>query len=287
MIVRVPATSANMGPGFDSLGMALTLWAEIGLVDDAVDGAEVVPAGAHIADDHHLATVGFRRLHGEGRLWVRSPIPMGRGLGYSAAVRVGGLLLACAQRAEPGTDVLMEHGHEVLAHATQLEGHADNAAPALLGGVVATTGERSISVPLQCDPAVVVWVPSFSTRTDQSRAKLSGTVSLADAVFNIGHAAYLVAALASGDVDALRHASEDRIHQPARFAASPGSQAAYETALASGAWCAWLSGSGPTVAAMCAVEVADQLAAAMRACADGAAHTKVLRIDHGGASIEA
>jgi homoserine kinase len=99
--------------------------------------------------------------------------------------------------------------------------------------------------------------------------------------------AYLVAALASGEVDALRHATEDRIHQPSRFAASPASHAAYEAALANDAWSAWLSGSGPTVAALCAVEVADDLAAAMAASADGIGHTKVLRIDHGGASIEA
>lgn len=286
MIVRVPATSANMGPGFDSLGVALTLWAELGLVDQDNGNDNVVPDGAHLADEHHLATEAFALLSGQGRLWVRSPIPMGRGLGYSAAVRVGGLLLAAAQQAGPGADVLAARGEEVLSVATRLEGHADNAAPALLGGVVASTGERSIRVPLRFDPAVVVWVPPTSTRTDQSRSKLGTTVPLADAVFNIGRAAYLVAALASGDVDALRHATEDRIHQPSRFAASPGSQAAHAAALEHGAWCSWLSGSGPTVAALCSVESADELAEAMTASADGVGHTKVLRVDHGGAAIE-
>jgi len=277
MIVRVPATSANMGPGFDALGVALTLWAEVGLV---IDGE--VPADAQLADQHHLATAAFRRLGGVGDVWVRSPIPMARGLGYSAAVRVGGLLLASAQQASSGADV----HDDVLAHATALEGHADNAAPALLGGVVVTTGERSIRVPLQFDPAVVVWVPSFTTRTDHSRTKLGPQVPLADAVFNIGRAAFLVAALASGDINALSHAMEDRIHQPSRFAASPGSKEAHSAATASGAWSAWLSGSGPTVAALCAVESAEQVASAMAAVADGVGHTKVLRIDHGGATIE-
>ena len=284
MIVRVPATSANMGPGFDSLGVALTLWAELGLVED--DGGDGVPDGAHVADEHHLATEAFGLLGGEGRVWVRSPIPMGRGLGYSAAVRVGGLLLACAQQAQSETDVLAARGEEILTVASRLEGHADNAAPALVGGVVASTGERSIRVPLRFDPAVVVWVPPHSTRTDQSRSKLGPTHSLADAVFNIGRSAYLVAALASGDIAALGHATEDRIHQPSRFAASPGSHAAYRVALEHGAWCAWLSGSGPTVAALCSVEAAGELAAAMDAAADGVGHTKVLRVDHGGAAIE-
>lgn len=283
MIARVPATSANMGPGFDSLGMAVTLWAELGVV-----GADEMPHGAHLADDHHLASVAFVRAGGQGQLWEKSPIPMGRGLGYSAAVRVGGLLLACAQRdgddgASGGSDgVLARHGAEVLAIATELEGHADNAAPALLGGVVASAGDRSIQVPLQLDPAVVMWVPSSTTRTDQSRSKLGPSVTFADAVFNIGRTAFLVAALASGDVDALHHATQDRIHQPSRFAASPVSMAASEAAIAAGAWCSWLSGSGPTVAALCAVEIADELAAALPA--DG--HTKILRIDHGGASLE-
>ncbi|MEO6124589.1 MAG: homoserine kinase [Ilumatobacteraceae bacterium] len=269
-----------MGPGFDSLGMAVTLWAELGVVGD-----DVMPVGAHVIDGHHLATVAFERVGGHGQLWEKSPIPMGRGLGYSAAVRVGGLLLGCAQRDddEPDSDgVLARHGAEVLAVATALEGHADNAAPALLGGVVASAGDRSIQVPLQLDPAVVVWVPSFTTRTDQSRSQLGTTVSTADAVFNIGRTAYLVAALAAGDVDALHHATQDRIHQPSRFEASPASLAAHDAAIAAGAWCSWLSGSGPTVAALCPVELADELAAALPT--DG--HTKVLRIDFGGASLE-
>ena len=179
-------------------------------------------------------------------------------------------------------DVVHEFGDEALAHAYELEGHADNAAAALLGGVVATTGARLIRVPLRLDPAVVVWVPSFSTRTDQSRATLGPTVSFGDAVFNIGHTALLVAALAAGDVDALRDAVDDRIHQPVRFAAAVPSFAAYRAALDAGAWCAWLSGSGPAVAAMCPVESAAEIAAALPV--DG--HTKVLRIDHGGALLE-
>jgi homoserine kinase len=277
MIARVPATSANLGPGFDVLGMAVSLWADIGLL--APDA--LVPEGAHRADEHHLATVAFRRLGGHGELWVRSPIPMGRGLGYSAAVRVGGLMLACAQRDGADSETVLGNSDEVLSHAAALEGHADNAAPAVLGGVVATTGDRSIRVPLGCDPTVVVWVPSSSTRTDHSRAALSTTVSMADAVFNIGHTAYLVAALAAGDVGALRHATDDRLHQQQRFVAVPLSLAAYEAALAAGAWCSWLSGSGPTVAAMCSAEMAPTIAASM----GSGGHTKILQIAATGATL--
>ena len=138
-------------------------------------------------------------------------------------------------------------------------------------------------IPLGFDPAVVVWVPSFSTRTDQSRTILSSSIPLADVVFNIGHVAVLVAALASGDVGALRHATDDRLHQDRRFAAAPQSKAAYLAALAAGAWCAWLSGSGPTVAALCAHDMAADLAEALSS--DG--HAKVLQIDFLGATITA
>ncbi len=288
MIARVPASSANMGPGFDVLGMALALYAEIGLIDQNGES----PEGSRPADEHHLATVAFERVGGAGRLWVRSPIPMGRGLGYSAAVRVGGLVLGLAQRcraANPAAsahDMMHDVADDVLATAIDLEGHADNAAAAVMGGVVVTTGDRSIRVPLQFDPAVVVWVPAFSTRTDQSRNKLPVDIPLADAVFNIGHVAFLIAALAAGDVDALGHATRDRIHQPSRFAEAPASRDVHQIALANGAWSAWLSGSGPSVAALCATENAETIAAAMSVAGDGGGHTKVLRIDHGGASIE-
>lgn len=281
MIARVPATSANLGSGFDALGMALSLWAEVGIIAHG----DPVPDGAHLADEHHLATIGFRALEGEGDLWVRSPIPMGRGLGYSAAVRVGGLMLACAQRDGANTDAVAANAEEVLERAVKLEGHADNAAAAVLGGVVATTGERSVRIPLGFDPTVVVWVPRFSTRTDSSRSTLAASVPLADAVFNIGHVAVLVAALVSGDVSALRHATQDRLHQDVRFRAVPKSKAAHTAALEAGAWCAWLSGSGPTVAALCTRDIAVELVAEWEGALGDDGHAKLLSIDFGGATM--
>ena len=165
----------------------------------------------------------------------------------------------------------------------ELEGHADNVAASLFGGIVATADGRAVRIPLAFDPAIVVWIPSFSTSTDESRTKMGRDVSLGDAVFNIGRTALLVAALAAGDTDALRSATQDRLHQDVRLASVEPSRAALQAALDGGAWCSWLSGSGPSVAAMCPFDDADELAARMPA--DG--HTKVLRIDHGGAVIEA
>lgn len=276
MIVRVPASSANLGPGFDTLGMALSLYAELG----AIDGGDV-PEGARTIDEHHPASVAFRLAGGEGVLWERSSLPAGRGLGFSGAARVGGAVLARVL-VEGRPDVDDDLRAEVLPLVSRLEGHADNAAASLYGGVVATGAGRVVRVPLAVDPAVVVWIPSFVTKTDESRKVLATTVSMDDAVFNVAHVAMLVAALAGGDIDALRDAVGDRLHQPARLAAAAPSAVAMKAAEHAGAWCAWLSGSGPTVAALCSVADAEDVVAALPA--DG--HSKVLRIDHEGTAVE-
>jgi homoserine kinase len=277
VIVRVPASSANLGPGFDALGMALSLYVDAGVIDGEP------PAGAQQVDRFHPAGVAFRRAGGEGELWVCSPIPVGRGLGFSGAVRIAGIVAAHAQRFGGDPDHMASQTPAMLALASELEGHADNVAASLFGGIVATADGRAVQIPLAFDPAVVVWIPSSTTSTDESRSKLGREVLLSDAVFNIGRTALLVAALAAGDVDALRSATQDRLHQDHRLAAAEPSKEALQVALDAGAWCSWLSGSGPTVAAMCPLDEADHLAAQMPA----GGHTKVLRIDHGGAVIEA
>lgn len=274
--IRVPASSANLGPGFDVLGMALTLHAEIGCGD--------APAGAHAADDHHPATIAFRRAGGSGPLWIRSPIPMGRGLGFSGAVRVGGASAAFVQIDGHAALDDPETRCEILRISADLEHHADNAAASLHGGIVAVADDTVTSVPLAFDPAVVVWIPAAATTsTDRSRTSLSDTVARADAVFNLSRVAMFVAACASGDAAALRQATEDRLHQAERLAAVPASAAALGAGLAAGAWAAWLSGSGPTVAMLCEPSRADELAAAL----PGAGQAKVLRIDHEGATVTA
>lgn len=273
MIVRVPASSANLGSGFDALGVALGLHLELAV------STSVAPS-ADATEEEHPAVRAFRQLGGVGRVLVRSPIPMGRGLGFSGAARVAGLVAAMAQHKGEGFAPL-DAAEEILHLATALEGHADNVAPSLHGGVVAAAGGRAVRVPTALDPLVVVWIPSFTTSTDHSRKTLPVTVSMADAVFNVGRASLLVAALAAGDVDALRIATEDRLHQDHRFEQAAPSRAALAAGLAAGAWCGWLSGSGPTIALLCARPEADTLAAALPD--DG--HTKILEIDHAGATI--
>lgn len=272
--VRVPASSANLGAGFDVLGMALSLHAEVGVGEP--------PDDARAAEPTHPASVAFRRLGGEGPIWVRSPIPMGRGLGFSGAVRVGGALAALVQR--DGVDAARADlaRADVLTLTSELEGHADNVAASLFGGIVVCAGAHVQQVPLRLDPAVVVWIPDgTTTSTDQSRASLPTVVPIDDVVFNLGRVATFVAAFAAGDVGALRMATEDRLHQPARLADVPICALAIESALAAGAWGAWLSGSGPTVAVMCAPDAADAIAAALPA--EG--HSKRLAIDTDGAVV--
>lgn len=279
-IARVPASTANLGPGFDALGMALTLYAEIGT--GAEPAKEPSQSGrAHRAGETHPADVAFRRAGGRGPLWVRSPIPAGRGLGFSGAMRVGGLVAAWAQRNVADAGDLPAARGALLKLAIELEGHADNVAASLYGGVVATAAGRAVPVTLAVEPAVVAWVPSFTTSTEKSRGALPHKVSFDDAVFNVGRTALLVAALAAGDVEALAWATADRLHQDVRLASSPRSHDALAAGLEAGAWCGWLSGSGPTVALLCAPDAADALAAALPA--EGRA--TVLAVDHGGASL--
>ena len=173
----------------------------------------------------------------------------------------------------------------VLAAAIDLEGHADNAAACLFGGVVATAAGAVVPVRLAVEPSVVLWIPEMSMSTRRSRAALPSTVSFGDATFNVGRTALLVAALAAGDVEALRTATEDRLHQDVRFAASVPSRLALAVGLEAGAWAGWLSGSGPSVALVCAPSDAERLAAALTdRLEDGRAI--VTTVDHTGATVE-
>lgn len=272
--VSVPASSANLGAGFDVFGMALTLHAEI--------GCGTPPDGATSADDHHPAMVAFRRLGGRGPLWVRSPIPMGRGLGYSGAVRVGGAMAAVVQDGGPTSFRDLAARSRVLELTAGMEGHADNVGASLMGGVVVASGSIVTAVPLRLDPAILVWVPTAdATSTDRSRSQLPATVDRADAVFNIGRAALFVAACASGDTGAMRAATQDRLHQSDRLERAPASAVALQAGLDAGAWAAWLSGSGPTVAMMCDHDLVDAIAASL----PPAGHTKLLEIDHDGTAL--
>lgn len=231
MHVTAPASSANMGAGFDTLGLALDLPFEV-VVDD-----EPGP-GFLRAEPGHPAAVAHVGAGGDGELWWRSPIPPGRGLGFSGAAAVAGAFAACGD---------VDRAFEVAAG---LEGHPDNAAPSAHGGFCVSAGGVVIRLAVPAGLETVAWWPDSTTSTKASRAALPGSVPFADATFNVGRAALLVAAMATGRFDALATGVEDRLHQDARFGLMPDSGARAGAMRAAGALAVWLSGSGPTVVAL-------------------------------------
>jgi homoserine kinase len=260
--VRVPATSANLGPGFDSLGLALSLFDDV-VARVADDGlvVDVAGEGADVPrDETHLVVramrAGFERLGGQPHgleLSCANRIPHSRGLGSSAAAIVAGVVLARAL-VVGGAERLPDA--ELLALAAELEGHPDNVAGCLLGGLtVAWTDTAARAVRLDCDPGIrpVVFVPPFTASTAQARGLLPATVPHADAAFAAGRSALLVAAL-TGATGALFAATEDRLHQQYRAPAMPQSAELVAVLRASGA-AAVVSGAGPTVLALARDEV--------------------------------
>jgi homoserine kinase len=254
--VRVPATSANLGPAFDAASLALALYddtvARIGddglVLDVAGEGADEVPR-----DDSHLVARAmrtvFERLGGQPRgieLVCANRIPHRRGLGSSAAAIVAGVLLGRALVV--GGDTALPDAH-VLALAAELEGHPDNVAACLLGGLtIAWSGDGGTeAVRLEPDPAVspVLFVPPATASTDEARDLLPEQVPYADAAFNVARSALLVTALTARP-DTLLAATDDRLHQPYR-AASIGESAALLSKLRATGLPAVISGAGPTV----------------------------------------
>ncbi len=270
--VEVPATSANLGPGFDSLGVALDWRARFTVT--LTGEATPTPAGPL----ERMAAAGARALHtlaGEeppaGVLVEASgDIPVGRGLGLSAAAHVAGVLAADALL--PGERPL----EALLPVVVRLEGHADNAAPALLGGLQIVVedddGEHGL-YHLGVEPPeelrLALLVPAFSMPTRESRKRLPDRLTRNQAVHNIGRAALLVAALAERRYDLLGVATEDVLHQPARSTLFPAMYSIFQAARDAGAHGVYLSGGGSTVAAF-ASEGAERIGGAMREAA--AAH---------------
>ncbi|HLH20934.1 MAG TPA: homoserine kinase [Chloroflexota bacterium] len=268
--VQVPATSANLGPGFDALGMALGLSNTVYVEPSAELSIEVVGEGAGelAPGPENLVYRALARV--AERLGTRPPpvrlrcengIPLARGLGSSSAAIVAGLLVGNRLHG----DAL--NVPQLLDLAVEIEGHPDNVTPALLGGVrVCVAGERGpvqAVVRLERPLQAVLFVPDFPLSTAAARALLPASLPLGDAVYNLGRAALLVAALTSGDYALLREATRDRLHQPARSALFPAMPAFFAAALQAGALGAFLSGAGPTLLALVEVAAAaDAVAAA-------------------------
>jgi homoserine kinase len=237
-LVRVPASSANLGPGFDVLAAALSLHTEVEVEET---GRFAVETDLQIARDRrNLVVRGFERLHPPDDFTFRiaSSIPLSGGLGTSAAAYVAGLLAA---------DHLFELDADVFALASELEGHPDNVAAALQGGfVVCADGQAS-----RFDPPAgleaVLFIPHETVRTQQARAALPDEVPMADAVFNVAHASLLTLGLTTGNWDLVARGLDDRLHQPRRASLYPRSYDLLQRAAELGALGATISGAGPTV----------------------------------------
>jgi homoserine kinase len=291
--VRVPATSANLGPGFDVLGLALGLYNEIVYEDADRVSVTVEGEGAGRLDTgagNVVARAALMAHEAAGRPFTGAAIqcvnriPTARGLGSSAAAWVGGLVAANATLGSPLDRAA------VLTLACRAEGHPDNVAAALLGGLTVScvSGDRvsAVSLPVPADLGWVVLVPRIESATREARAVLPDTVTRADAVFNLQRMGLLLAALASGRLDVLGVAMEDRLHQPQRQALFPWMEAVRRAALDAGALGCVLSGAGPSLLA--AVRGATQpVARAMEGAlslAGVAGCALLLPVDTGGAT---
>lgn len=256
--VRVPATSANMGAGFDSLGIALSLYNTIyveetarGLVIENKRVGEYVPTGEKNLIYRAIKKVFDKTQYsGRGlRIIQDSEIPMTRGMGSSSACIIGGMLAA---NVLSGRKLSYS---EILDLAAEMEGHPDNVVPALYGGFctsVMTEGHTLFkSVKLEKPVAFEAMVPDFFVSTRKSRVSLPAMVTHKDAAYNAGHAALFSVAMATGDFEKLRVAVKDKLHQPYRAAYIDNMNETFEEAYKNGAYAVWLSGSGPTIIAMC------------------------------------
>ena len=250
--VRVPATSANLGSGFDALGLALALSASVSLSLEPHEGdghslAPMVAAAARAA----YRKAGQPEPAELRVVWKDTdperPIPIARGLGASAAARAAGIVAANALMGKPLTD------DQLLTVGAELEGHADNIAPALFGGMQVTVRDADrwlhLRVPLASGLKIVLFVPDLEMPTRESRARLPQRLRREDAVFNVGRAALLVAALEQGAWELLDAATQDRLHQSARAELFPALDDIIDAARDGGAHGAYLSGAGSAIAA--------------------------------------
>jgi homoserine kinase len=256
ILVKVPATSANLGPGFDSLGLALDLWNETTITLAIEFSMRVKGEGADklSTDKNNLIFCAAQKLaelagcslpafHAD----CANQIPLSSGLGSSAAATLTGLLAANTLLGNP---FLRE---EILGLATEMEGHPDNVAPALTGGlVVSTLAEGKVlahKITIRTDIHTTVALPDFHLPTQEARAALPEKVLMKDAVHNISRAVLVAEAFRSGDLDLLGKAMTDTLHQPYRLKLIPGAQSAMDAAKEAGASAVALSGAGPSLIA--------------------------------------
>ena len=295
--VRVPASTANLGPGFDAFGMALTVYNEFKLrtAESALhitiegEGAKELAGNAD-----NLFVRAFNRVFAETgqsppafHLHMKNRIPLYRGLGSSASAAVGGLVAANHLLGNTLSD------DRLLQLACEIEGHPDNVAAALFGGLIVCAAEGGDTpayarVPVPPNLHAVVCVPEQHLPTELARSVVPKEVSLGDAVYNVGHAALLLTGIIQADEQSIRAGMSDRLHQPFRATIFPAMAPIMEAALGAGACGSALSGAGSSILAL-TFRDPETVAAAMLAAAqahDTPARSLVLACAEEGACVE-
>ncbi len=254
--IRVPATSANLGPGFDALGLAIDLYLEVSAELSSEDHFYYTGLG-HIPDTadnlmHRVFQSAFKSFGKEApkvSFQVNNPIPLARGLGSSSAALVAGVALADAFM----DNALGQDG--ILQLAAHMEGHPDNVAPAILGGFTASVfdGENYHSESLDVPEAwcLLFGIPNFELLTSEARKALPESYSREDVIFNASRTALWTLAVAKNNPRLLRHASLDKVHEPYREVLIPNFKESKKALRAAGAYAAFLSGAGPTLGVVC------------------------------------
>jgi homoserine kinase len=284
-LVRVPASSANLGPGYDAMAAAMALHLELEV--EETGEFSVDPGGLDVSTGRdNLVVRAFERLHpADGIAFrLRSEIPLARGLGSSAAAIVAGLYAA---------DHLFELAlsrEQLLAAASELEGHPDNVAASIYGGfVVCGAGEGGAPLAARFDPPdgleAIVVIPPDEVSTERARAAIPAEVPLADAVANLSSAALLVLGLRSADLDLVARGLRDSIHQPRRRDLYPRSMEIVDSARELGALGATISGAGPAVLVWTTWQDAGNVAAAMAERCEGWAEVRRLPFTPQGADV--
>ena len=284
-LVRVPASSANLGPGYDVLAAAVSLYLELEVEETGEFSLD--PGGLDVSNGRdNLIVRAFETLHSADGIAFRlkSEIPLARGLGSSAAAIVAGLFAA---------DHLFELAlskQEMLAKATELEGHPDNVAAAIYGGfVICGAGEDEEPSAVRFDPPSglegIAVIPAEEVSTERAREAIPAEVPLADAVANVSAASRLVLGLQTADLDLVAAGLVDRIHQPHRRKLYPRSMGLVDGAPELGALGATISGAGPTVLVWTTWQEAGTVAEALESRCAGWAEVRRLPFSPHGADV--
>ena len=295
MKFRIPATSANIGSGFDALGIALSMYNEVEIEESdsleitSLDGVQV-PTG-----EDNLIYVSACRLYEEcGRplpkglkIAQSNVIPMTRGLGSSSACVAAGLLGANYLLGKPLSR------EELVNIACSIEGHPDNTTPALLGGLTSAAVENgrvyAVTLHVADKFRFAAFIPDFELKTSVARGILPKTVSRDDAVYNLSRSALMAGSLATGNVENLRIAVQDRLHQPYRLGLIPGAEKIFDLSYEYGSYATYISGAGPTVMAIISrrheEEFESEMTRELERRGLGNWRTVILDVDSGGAKL--